>query len=64
MSQREFNLKIEDSACVKCGACITSYPDIFRFNENGDVEIFNAVKPENISAVKESCPVGAIVDNK
>jgi ferredoxin len=64
MNQDSFNLKIEDAMCVKCGACMTLYPDIFKFDEDGKIVVLKSVQVEKISKIKESCPVGAIVENK
>ncbi len=58
-------LKINHDTCLKCGGCVAAYPDIFEFDENQKVLIKeNAqVNPEDLSKIKEICPVEAIIEN-
>lgn len=55
-------IKIDKNKCIRCGTCVALYPEHFRFNKEGGVEI---IDPENIpeEIMKEAvkiCPVGAI----
>ena len=55
-------IKINKEKCLRCGTCVSLYPEHFRFNDEGDVELIN---PENIpeEIMKEAvkiCPGQAI----
>ncbi len=58
-------LRIDKESCVKCGGCISAYPNIFEFDQNGDVRIKNeaVVEVEKVPEIKSMCPVGAIIEN-
>ena len=57
-------LIIDQDRCLRCGMCNGIEPDVFEFNDDGNIEI----KEENITEenkemvmnAKNSCPVGAI----
>lgn len=59
-----FTIKHED--CLKCGGCIAMYPKIFEFDENQKVLIKEdaEVEYEEISKIKDICPVGVIVEKE
>jgi len=50
-------LKVDETMCVGCGACVAAYPQNFDFAENVSTVISN----ENATAdMANVCPVGAI----
>ncbi len=54
-------LKIEQKKCIRCGACVVSYPEVFEFDKAGNVEVKGEIKNEKIEELKAICPVGAII---
>ncbi len=49
--------------CISCGACVSTCPEVFRFNDDGVAEAYAAVAPEYESAAEEArdgCPVSVI----
>ena len=50
-------VKIDQSVCIMCGACVGSYPDTFKFSDEGPAEPITGEADEEVAAV---CPVGAI----
>lgn len=59
-------VKVNDDACIGCGACTTIAEDYFELNDNGLSVVKNEeVNDDDIDQVKEaieSCPTGAIVE--
>lgn len=51
-------LKVNKDACIGCGLCVGSYPDVFRFDDEGKAEA-SAPAADDCEAV-EACPVAAI----
>ena len=57
-------VKVNDDACIGCGACVAIAPEVFEINDDG---LSQAIK-ENVSEddsdkareAIESCPTGAI----
>ena len=58
------NIKVDQSACIGCGACTAICPNVFEMNDSGVSVAKVQVVPEEEKAkaveAKESCPVGAI----
>ena len=57
-------IRVNQEACIGCGACQALVPDIFEIDDNGlaiakDVKIDEELKDEVIDAV-EGCPTSAI----
>lgn len=50
-------IRIDQSACIMCGACVGSYPDDVKFSDAGPAEPITGEADDSIAAV---CPVGAI----
>ena len=50
-------VKIDAGLCIMCGACVGSYPDDFKFSDEGPAEVINGEADEDSVGV---CPVGAI----
>ncbi len=57
-------LKINQETCLKCGGCVAAYPDVFEFNENGDVIVKTNAKidEKEVEDMKNLCPVDAIIE--
>lgn len=57
-------VKVDDSACIGCGACTTIAPDVFELNDEGlsfakDESVADD-KKDSVKEAIESCPTGAI----
>ena len=50
-------LKVDETMCVGCGACVAAYPQNFEFAENVSTVISNENATSDMVNV---CPVGAI----
>lgn len=49
--------------CISCGACVTTCPEVFSFDEDGLAEACGEVESEYEEAAKEArddCPVSVI----
>lgn len=57
-------LKIKQELCLKCGGCISVYPETFEFDEDGEVRIKESSEIDvgDIPGMKSVCPVSAIVE--
>lgn len=57
-------LKVNDQACISCGACVGMYPDLFGFIHNDTAEVIVDNIPEDrkedVMDAIEGCPTGAI----
>ena len=57
-------LKVNQEACIGCGACVATAEDLFEFNEDGlsqaKVAEVPADKTEQATEAMECCPTGAI----
>ena len=52
-----------EEGCISCGTCVAVCPEVFRFNDDGLAEAYEAIEPEYESAAEEardSCPVSVI----
>lgn len=56
-------IKVNEEACIGCGACVAIDPKHFSFNDNGLSEVINQENLEDIELQNaiESCPTAAIV---
>ena len=56
--------KVDQDKCLRCGMCTGICPDVFQFDDEGNIKVNNdIINEENINEVKEaesSCPVTAI----
>ena len=56
--------KVDQDKCLRCGMCTGICPDVFQFDDEGNIKVNNEIIDEgNIDSVNEavnSCPVGAI----
>ncbi len=57
-------LKINQEICLKCGGCVAAYPEVFEFNENGEVvvKVDAKIDLKEVESMKGVCPVGAIIE--
>lgn len=59
------DLKVNEN-CIGCGACIAVCPEVFDF-EDDQAKVVGKITDENkedaVNAM-ESCPVGAIIEDK
>lgn len=59
-------VKVKQDACISCGACVSTCPEVFDFNEEGFAEaIVDKVEIDDEPKVKdamEGCPTEAIVE--
>jgi ferredoxin len=54
--------KVDKEKCIGCGTCVALAGKVFRFDENGKAEVYDAAGEDAdiIAMAKDSCPVGAI----
>ena len=52
--------KIDKDACIGCGLCTGTYPEIFAFDDEGKAEAVAEGEDAAIDDAIASCPVGAI----
>lgn len=61
-------VKVDQNACIGCGACVSICPDVFSFNDEGFAQaITEAVPEEDVERVREAiegCPTEAISEIK
>ncbi len=58
-------VKVNQDACIGCGACTSIAEGVFNINDDGLSEVVGEVTDSNMDAVKEaieSCPTSAIVE--
>ena len=58
-------IKVNQDACIGCGACTSIAEGIFNINDDGLSEVVGEVTEDKVDAVKEaieSCPTSAIVE--
>lgn len=63
MQNQNFNLKINLDVCVRCGGCTLKYPEIFGFNDDGNIYVKKDTYPSLIQEIKSICPVNAIIES-
>ncbi|NLM83200.1 MAG: ferredoxin [Clostridiales bacterium] len=55
--------KVNQDGCISCGVCVSTCPEVFRFNDAGLAEAYQDPTEETIEAAKDardSCPVSVI----
>lgn len=64
-------VKVNQEACIGCGACQAIAPDVFEFNEEGyaetkeetnSLDTMNEDLKNDVMDALEGCPTGAIVE--
>lgn len=55
-------LKVNEEACIGCGACVSIDSDHFAFNDNGLSSVISEenLDTESVAQAVESCPTNAI----
>lgn len=60
--------KVIRENCIGCGACQAIAPNIFEIDDEGICKVLTETvsenDEENFNDAKDSCPTGAIVENK
>lgn len=54
---------VDENACIGCGLCVATLPEVFRINADGVSESYQDVLPAQESKAQtaiENCPVSAI----
>lgn len=54
---------IVNEGCISCGACVSTCPEVFRFNEEDLAEAYADVTEEtkaDAEEARDSCPVSVI----
>ena len=54
---------VDPETCIGCGICCSICASVFRMNEQGKAQAYQAAAPEeesDLQAAIESCPVNAI----
>lgn len=53
-------VKVDQSKCIGCGACVAIDPDNFDFNDDGLSVVIKEEATETAKEAEEACPVFAI----
>ena len=53
---------VDQDSCISCGLCISTCPDVFRFNKSGKSECFDpaGAAEQDIQQAMDGCPVQCI----
>jgi len=53
---------VDQESCISCGLCISTCPDVFRFDNSGKSECYDAAgaSEEDIQSAIDACPVQCI----
>ena len=55
-------VKVDETKCIGCGACVSIAPENFDFNEAGLSQVIKDEVNETVKEAMDACPVGAIVE--
>ena len=53
-------VKVDNTKCIGCGACVAIAPETFDFDDDGLSKVINDAVTEDAKSASESCPVEAI----
>ncbi len=53
-------ITVDADACIGCGLCVSSMPDVFSFNDDGKSVVIADAEEGAADDIISSCPVGAI----
>lgn len=63
-------IKVNEEACISCGACEAICPEIFKLNDEristckkNDITKENDETKSNVREAMDSCPTGAIIED-
>ena len=53
---------VDQNECIRCGLCIESLPEVFRFADNGKSEAYDqgGASEDKIQSAIDNCPVSCI----
>jgi len=54
-------IKVDQEACIGCGACASICPQVFQINSEGKSEVISQDDVECAKNAVQSCPVQAII---
>lgn len=56
--------KVDNDKCLRCGMCTGIAPDVFEFNDDGEIKVNNNLinedNIEDVNTAKKTCPANAI----
>ena len=61
MNTEDVVLSIDEDSCVKCGLCVSTYPDVFEFQDDNSIKVKKNVEEDLSSEIIGMCSVGAIM---
>ncbi len=53
-------ITVDSDACIGCGLCVSSMPDVFSFDDDGKSVVIADADEGAADDIISSCPVGAI----
>ena len=53
-------VKVDETKCIGCGACVAVAPENFDFNESGLSYVKKDEVTDTVKEAVDACPVGAI----
>lgn len=56
----EVKLKVNKDACVGCGLCVGTFPEVFEFDDDNKAHVVGAADEASAEDAIASCPAGAI----
>ncbi|OGF26874.1 ferredoxin [Candidatus Falkowbacteria bacterium RIFOXYB2_FULL_47_14] len=54
------SISVNKDACIGCGACVATCPDVFKLGDDGKSEVVSQNDTECAKKAAEGCPVQAI----
>jgi len=56
------NVTVDQDSCISCGLCVSTCPEVFRFNNSGKSEAYNSegATEQAIQQAIDGCPVQCI----
>ena len=60
--RRNLMPKIDKDACIGCGLCIGTHPEMFAFGDDGKAEVVGEGDAASLEDAIANCPVAAIAE--